>query len=57
MAAMDAKLTKSLKIEDEANMVNFDKVCARSELALQMTRLVQLQLEHDSPRYTLLLLP
>jgi hypothetical protein len=26
MAAMDPKLAKSLKIEDEANMVNFDKV-------------------------------
>lgn len=29
MAAMDPKLAKSLKIEDEANMINFDKVCAR----------------------------
>lgn len=33
MAAMDPKLAKSLKIEDEANMINFDKVEPKPVLA------------------------
>jgi hypothetical protein len=52
MAAMDAKLAKSLKIEDESNMMNFDKV-PRLSLHLQFrSAMAKWQLEHDSPRYT-----
>lgn len=48
MAAMDPKLAKSLKIEDEANMINFDKVCARQSSQASLQAIAQLLLEDDS---------
>jgi hypothetical protein len=52
MAAMDAKLVKSLKIEHEGNMMNFDKVPPLILLLQLRPAMAQRQLEHDSPQYT-----